>query len=59
MNALFIKSKGGCLPDPDIRDVVQMSNLPQLFGSGTLEEDNSGSGGRVQHAVDDEDLRHS
>ena len=27
-NALLIKSKGGCMPDPDSSDIVQMNNLP-------------------------------
>ena len=52
-NALLVKSKGGCLPDFDAND-VQISNLP-TFSSG----DDSGTSGRVQHAVDDEDLRHA
>ncbi len=49
-NAHLVKSKGGCQDDaPDIQ-----------LGNVVPNTDTSGDGGRrVQHAVDDEDLRHS
>ena len=53
-NAMLVKSKGGCLPDADAND-VQITNLPTF--SSVM--DDSSTSGRVQHAVDDEDLRHA
>ena len=54
-NAFLVRSKGGCLPDIDAQ-TVQITNFPTF---ATANDDSSRSDGRVQHAVDDEDLRHS
>jgi len=58
-NADLVKSSGGCMPDSG-RNNVQMSDVQATDTS----VDSSGSGdgsnnNQVNHAVDDENLRHS
>lgn len=57
-NADLVKSSGGCMPDSGHNN-VQMSDVQ----ANDTSVDSSGSGGnnnnQVNHAVDDENLRHS